>query len=336
MQGAVYVKESPGFVNATPSLSGALPPGGIRLVDAFFVSAGKVVRGNEATYAFWTSLGVPWGMQTGPLRHLQSGYSYIWSVRAGQFTVKNAAGQITEQYVVRSIAELAIDLDIAKSAQLMIVLDAASGEYGYRIACRVEKEMAAHRAEEGEYLSSAGRSLLATALPIYDLLLCDGERGIYGGRQFSLRGHETVVSAYSGERYNDEQIAREARWKLVTMWVNDHGPVELTNLYFTGLIYEILALLAKTGNLRVDSYYDTNLLTRLREYPATRISNLRNGLPVEASKMLMIRAFVLGNLSGFDPVVEPWMLWQTWRWLGGAGGGANWLEDKIFDLSPRW
>lgn len=336
MQNAVIVSEPQWICGMSKSLGGATGPIAIRMQSAFFLSGSGVVYGDEASNDLWTSLGIAWGNMSGATLHLQDGYLYIWEVRTKNFTIKDAGRTTVAARVVDSIADMRIDYDIAMSHQFMIVLgEGDDGDERYPIVAREEKASGAALAIQDTGISMAGSSLLRTGYPIFDLMLADTQRARAARRKFSYRGGSDINTLYAGEWFIDKNVLPEERWKLVTMWVNDTGLREPMHIYFTAKLYELLLLRAKIGKLSQDGSYDLSFCKSAESFYVKKQLSHKKALLADAGKYLMVYAIALNNLVGSKPVFEPWMLWETWRWLGASSSGSG-LSERIFDLSPWW
>jgi hypothetical protein len=60
---------------------------------------------------------------------------------------------------------------------------------------------------------------------------------------------------------------------------------------------------------------------------------IRQGILLFFGDVLLIQTFAsINNMS--KPMIEPWLLWDLWRWLGRSNIVIT--RERAFDLSPWW
>lgn len=313
------------------------PPDSTRMQGAAFVTDGTIIYyGDEAPLDFLESLHILNGVSAAEVDHLTPGYLHSFNFNDKKLTVRNGMGNTIEVRDIKNFADMKIDMAIAQSHQFKIIVDTDTLERtGYVIGSRVLPRREADQSRETIYIEQGSPSLDINEITNYATKLADTVKAETGERQLTYRGNDALRDALeAGEQYIDRTIKPDERWKLAYMWENTYNYKEEMNVFYTAAGKIATMLYAKMQDLSADGFFTINLINREKEFPATRYRKQWRGQMMPVGDYLMIYAFAAGNLMGSQPVVEPWMLWEMWRWLG--KGNTVYLEDKIFDISPNW
>lgn len=336
MVNGVFSRQGIGIGNGSSSLANVTPPLSGRLQCAAFVTGGKViVYGDEATLDFWDALNVLWGTSQPIQEQYTEGYQYIWNINQKKLFVISQNGSVERVKNIKTISDLAIDMDIVESHAFQIVIDSdLMAGSGYLIGRRVIPQRPCDQEAPAKLIDQSTGNLTIPNFPDFKLKFVQGNVSLPCMRKFTYRKHLQVSSVYAGEKYLDRTILPEERWKISYMWQNYYNYQEDTNLYFTANVIEITILYALIQKLRADGYFPQNYLIGGREFPAEKLLRFKNGVIENLSYYLMVRIISTNLKCGSNPVFEPWMLWVVWRWLGQGSNVVT--EERIFDLSPNW
>ncbi|MBP2629896.1 MAG: hypothetical protein H6Q70_524 [Firmicutes bacterium] len=143
-------------------------------------------------------------------------------------------------------------------------------------------------------------------------------------------------------------IMQSIRWSSIEAYLNSIMHVAFKRLIErdeTGLSVEDIfnlglqindternVLLAKITSLKAYGQYPMNFLQGDQAIAVTR-ELIRQGTMLILGEFLMIQTFASINKMT-KPVVEPWMLWDLWKWIGRSS--VTITRDRAFDLSPWW
>lgn len=334
MQSGQIAKGSIGFGSVSKSLRSATPPLSTRFQSFSFVTGGMiVVYGDEITFNFLDSLKIPWGEGTPVEEHLTAGYLYVWNVNQHKLVITDNQGSITKIKNIKTLADLALDLDIMQNHQFKIIVDSDRAGDTYPIVERLLGNRGIAKKVREKLINQSSQSIDLTTATDFNTRMQKAQASIGATRQLTYRGSTTRPPLHAGEVFLDKTVKPEDRWKLFSMWENNYHEAEKRIIRFTGEGKDAAFIRAHTCDLTQDGIFTQNYLLQGREFTSTRYRKEFKGIMAATGKALMIY-LIAENLRTTSHVIDRWMLWQAWRWL--ARGSSTVPEEKIFDLSPNW
>lgn len=335
MQSGQIIRESLGIGDVSKSLRSATPPLSTRFQSFSFVTGGMiVVYGDEITFDFLDSIKIPWGEGTPVEEHLTAGYLYVWNVNQHRLVITDDRGSITKIKKIKTLADLALDLDIMQNHQFKIIVDSDRAGDTYPIAGRQLGNRGAEQKAKAKLINQASQNINLTSASDFNTRMQETKAAISAARQPTCRGAAARLALLAGEVYLDKSVKPEDRWKLFSIWENNYRKAEKIIISFTGAESKEATLLrAHICDLTQDGIFTQNYLLMGREFAATRHRKELTGMTKIVGETLMIY-FIAENLKAVDTVHDQWMLWKAWQWL--ARGSSIVPEEKIFDLSPNW
>ena len=159
-----------------------------------------------------------------------------------------------------------------------------------------------------------------------------------------------VPAFFIGTRamYKKSSILQNIRWSSIEAYLNsimhvafkrfierDESVLMAEDLFSIDMQIndaERSLLIAKITNLKADDKYPANLSQGRQALSVTR-ELIRQGILLFFGDVLLIQTFAsINNMS--KPMIEPWLLWDLWRWLGRSNIVIT--RERAFDLSPWW
>lgn len=295
-----------GFHIASKSLQ--RPPApyfSIRLkpLDSLGMDANRVVYGDKATPDFLDTLAIVWGGAVPPTAdRLQSGYAYIYNVGHGKLYIYDASNQLVVTREINAWSDFKLAAEVIESNQFQFFFDASFHECVFIPASRQPN---ADPGEAPEFVWGEFDKYLQSEYHIIFTRLC----------RWLLAEAERPARDKSGEP--------DVLDGLTVPDCEYEGVLELRDF-----------LLALVRDLTQSGYFRCNIAPYSNELAAPKEWKELGGLATAIGNYLMIYALSASLFLGNKPCYEPWMLWQMFKWL--QRSSLIELDERVFDLSPRW
>lgn len=269
--------------------------------------------GDSITWDQFGSLRIPWGNST-VIKHsaLQPGWTYWWEMGTWDFTVTDAAGNVTVEKV-RTLSDLGITWEIFESHQFSIHISGKFENDAFLIAMRYRRGKPWPGGPDGP-----------------------GGPGGPGGPDdewFEPDIQTHIMPYFWGEfdKYLKEYLHVHSR-----RLIDSHPELNLKDCQYIDIDISNLVkslLLANVSYLAATGNFPAEIMQRDINTIMERALTDRKTESFLVGRLLMIQVFASIN-NASKPVLEPWMLWWLWQWMGKSGVVAS--RERVFDLSPWW
>lgn len=298
-----------GFQNGSISLKNTPSPYfSIRLkpLESIGVNGNKIIYGDEATPDFLDTLNIVWGNAVPVVvDQLQAGYKYIYNVGHGKLYIYNAAGQLIVTRPIISWSDFKLAASVLESRQFQFFFDASYHDVN-SVFIPATRQFKNSHCESPEMLWGEFDNYLQS---VYHFSI--------------IRLYTWLVSAKELNGGKGEGGENDVMENLEVQEFKYEGITELRDF-----------IVALVKDLSQDSHFIFNLAPKADEVKSLKQWIDRGGLTTTLGRYLMIYALTCSLMMGNKPCYEPWMIWQMFKWLQKVS--IIELDDKIFDLSPRW
>ncbi len=258
--------------------------------------------GGSMTWDELGSAGVPWGTsETIIYDTLEEGWTYVFNPGRKTFTVTDNLGNITVHSNVKTISELGIVWDILESPQFKLVFDASFENNAFLPAW---KYITQHipPGEEDPLVPEKRAMIMEYCWSVVDSYLNTGEAYYETGRFILPKEKEQITDSI--------------------------------NATIDGFALTRTILLAsETTELSAYGSYPSNFYKGKESLVSLPDTTTKSAHFVDAGSFLMIASFAT-IMNATRPVLEPWMLWKMWQWVGASSVVVT--RERVFDLSPWW
>lgn len=313
---------TPSFNPTETSVAGTKPTY-IRLA---YIAAGNAgysrYFGDTLTWEQLAKADLKWGKSTTILFNtLEAGWTYVYNCVEQRFTVTNNKGKVVYAINTNRISDFGITWEILTSHQFWIEYTDSASNIWFLIGTKKPKHKPSVDPDNPEPPidpDNPDPDNPDPDNPEYWKIKFGPIRATYADQYYTKDLHHT-----------DKRLASTPEY---IMWTLDNELEQ--NIQFIQEVPTIIRASVPVRDIRGD--FTPQMVIAHDKAKEGKKSRERNAVLTIQQHMTLLLALVSANLyyRRGNPVIEPWMLWELWKWLGQINPPE--AVDTIFDIIPNW
>ena len=309
---------TPSFNPTETSVAGTKPTY-IRLT---YIAAGNAgysrYFGDTLTWEQLAKADLKWGKSTTILFNtLEAGWTYVYNCVEERFTVTNNKGKVVYAINTNKISDFGITWEILTSHQFWIEYTDSASNIWFLIGTKKPKHKPSVEPDNPDK-------------PPIDPDNPDPDNPEYWKTVFGPIRAIYAEQYYTKDFYHTDKRLASAPECIV--WTLDNELEQ--DIQFIQEVPTIIRARVPARDIRGD--FTPHMVIAHDKAKEGKHYKERSAVLTIQQHMTLLLALVNANMYYHrgNPVIEPWMLWEIWKWLGQINPPE--AVDTIFDIIPNW